>query len=368
MLYGDGSFTAINTLNDYIMYGSSQHLNIHISFTRGTTWLYSITPALYQSCFIAPFVLCPSSPGTIYAGERGVFKSTTGGQYWTDTNGGLPLNGNPILSLAVAYDDPDRAYAATVPAGSKRAEVFKTTTGGDSWENITRDLPDRYYPDLQVSPHDNDVVYVTLSGFGSSHLYRTEDGGETWDDIGEGLPDIPTSAVIIDPEVPEHVYVGNDLGVYVSTDYGESWMAFQENLPTAVMVMDLSISPSDRKIRAVTHGNGVYERSLLTPTSVPDAGPPVITAFRLFPNYPNPFNPETRIAFALPKPSYVIVRVYNVLGQTIRTLTANGYPAGHHAVSWSGRDDAGNLVPGGTYIYKLQAGDFTETRKMVFVR
>ena len=102
----------------------------------------------------------------------------------------------------------------------------------------------RFFVDLVVSPVDDQIVYLTLSGFGTSHLYWSDNGGGAWINIGAGLPDVPTQAVIVDPDNPDHLYVGNDLGVYVSVDHGLNWHTFGEGLPTAVMVMDLSISPS----------------------------------------------------------------------------------------------------------------------------
>jgi len=101
-----------------------------------------------------------------------------------------------------------------------------------------------------------------LSGFGTSHLFKSVDRGASWNDIGSDLPDIPTSAVIVDPEIPDHVFVGNDLGVYFSMNAGSTWAMVPGGLPEAVIVKDLSISTVNRKLRAATHGNGVYEIEL----------------------------------------------------------------------------------------------------------
>jgi len=370
VLGGDGAFTGINTENDSIMYGSSQNLNLYRSSDRGNTW-YNIAGQFKDRpvCFIAPYVLSPSHPWILYAGKDLIYRSEDDGENWTPTNEDRALNYYAILSIGVSHTNPDVVYAATVPTTYHRAEVFASTDGGDNWTNMTGSLPDRYYVDLQVSPHDDRVVYATLSGFGSSHLFRTEDGGESWLDIGNGLPDVPTPAVIIDPEDYNHIYVGNDLGVYVSTDYGESWTEFKEGMPTAVLVMDLSISPSNRKLRAVTHGNGVFERTLLASTSVPDDGSTdrIVTA-ELHQNYPNPFNPSTQIAFTLSKPSYVTLKIYNTKGQMIRTLIANGYPAGRFTVQWAGKDNHGRPVPGGVYMVRLKTNHYTLTKKMTLIR
>jgi len=177
----------------------------------------------------------------------------------------LPLNDLPVVALSVSQTNYDVVYAATAPyvPNSTRPEVFKTRDGGLTWENITLNLPDRYIVDLVTAPKNGDIVYAALSGFGSSHLFRLSGNSSLWEDIGVGLPDLPTNAAAIDPEDPKNIYIGNDLGVWVSIDYGITWSSFNDGLPEAVLVMDLSIQDSGRKIRAVTHGNGVYERSLL---------------------------------------------------------------------------------------------------------
>ena len=167
--------------------------------------------------------------------------------------------------MAVSAQNPDTVYAATAPylPDEIKPYVFMTGDGGQTWQNITFNLPDRYVVDLVVAPKNGNIVYAALSGFGTPHLYRRSGDASLWEDISRGLPDLPTSAVVVDPEDPKNIYAGNDLGVWVSTDYGSTWSSFSGSLPEAVLVMDFSVSESDRKIRAVTHGSGVWERSLL---------------------------------------------------------------------------------------------------------
>ena len=88
----------------------------------------------------------------------------------------------------------------------------------------------------------------------------------------------------------------------------------------------------------------------------------------LLQNYPNPFNPTTQIAFNIPEASTVTIRVYNMLGQVVRTLTDGYMQAGLHTVEWDATGDNGSHLPSGLYIYRLQAGSYVEIRKMTLMR
>jgi len=90
--------------------------------------------------------------------------------------------------------------------------------------------------------------------------------------------------------------------------------------------------------------------------------------FALSQNYPNPFNPTTSIAFALPEATHVEIAVFNIVGQRIATIAQADYPAGEHSVVWNGRDDDGRTVSSGVYFYRIKAGDFVDSKKMVLMK
>lgn len=91
-------------------------------------------------------------------------------------------------------------------------------------------------------------------------------------------------------------------------------------------------------------------------------------AFLLLPNYPNPFNPETTLRYQLPEAGQVQLKIYNALGQVVRTLVDGLQPAGAQQVVWDGRDEGGQDVAGGVYLYRLEAGDRVQTRLMLLAR
>ena len=97
--------------------------------------------------------------------------------------------------------------------------------------------------------------------------------------------------------------------------------------------------------------------------AVKEGNPNLPTSFELAQNYPNPFNPTTKIEFALPQSSRVSLTVFNILGQTVDVLLDRDLPAGYHEVDWN----AGRYASG-VYFYRLQAGNFVETRKMLLLK
>jgi len=90
--------------------------------------------------------------------------------------------------------------------------------------------------------------------------------------------------------------------------------------------------------------------------------------YNLYQNFPNPFNPETRIDFQLPKGSEVTLKIYNILGQEIKTLVSEEKEAGYYSILWNGENNYGIKVSSGIYIYQIRAGDFIKSRKMVYIR
>ena len=104
-----------------------------------------------------------------------------------------------------------------------------------------------------------------------------------------------------------------------------------------------------------------------TPTNPPTGAGPA-SSNGLSQNYPNPFNPQTTISFSLAAREHVTLRVYNVAGELVRTLVNDPRSSGAHTVTWDGHDDAGTGVSSGVYFYKLVAGTFSQTRKMVLMK
>jgi len=96
------------------------------------------------------------------------------------------------------------------------------------------------------------------------------------------------------------------------------------------------------------------------------------TTFSLYQNYPNPFNPETVIRYRIPHLDHtkvsVELKIYNLLGDEVRTLVQKDQEAGYYSAKWDGKNNHGEVVSAGTYIYQLRAGNFIKTNKMLLLR
>ncbi|MBL8008895.1 MAG: T9SS type A sorting domain-containing protein, partial [Ignavibacteria bacterium] len=92
------------------------------------------------------------------------------------------------------------------------------------------------------------------------------------------------------------------------------------------------------------------------------------TDFALSQNYPNPFNPSTTIRYDIAKESKVVLKVYNMLGQEVTTLVNTTKGQGRYEIRWNGKNQFGNTVASGVYLYRLEAGNVVKTKKMLFIK
>lgn len=304
---GDGAANAIDYTDDNIQYGSYQYGNFYQSTDGGVSfWDYIFGPT-GASAFVAPFLIAPDhevvadNAEVLFTGDTRLWRSDNLGASFYKPNPEQADTGNVLMAIGAGYDGTDTIYFSTAGVAG-RADMFRSTNGGETLTCITNGLPDRYYRDIAVHPLNADIVYVTLSGFGSGHIYRSDNGGNTWTDISTALPDIPFHTIVIDPAFPDVVYAGGDMGVYVSDNGGETWNIYGTGMPAAVLVFDLAISPSDEKLIAYTHGNGAYRIPLWREENVSVANSTGIDCAV----YPTVTNGPLHISFDPPAGNYRI--------------------------------------------------------------
>ena len=134
-----------------------------------------------------------------------------------------------------------------------------------------------------------------------------------------------------------------------------------------VVVDMISGRPVDGYIAIGTHGNGTYSANFET-NELSLGKSSIADQFELTQNYPNPFNPATQIPFTIKTSGTVSIKVFDLQGREIITLFDGIKPAGSHIVSWKGKDQSGNLMPSGVYIYQVNSNGFSKSKKMHLIK
>lgn len=287
------------------------------------------------------YSLSINAEGDIFAGTSdGVFRSTNHGDEWVHT----ALSNIHVEALAI--DTKDQIFAGT-PNG-----VYRSSENGESWSRLG--LSNVSVTVIAFTP--NGDLFVGTSGGG---IYRSNDGGETWVESNEGILNRFVWSFAVNAE--GDIYAGTEEGLYHSTDRGDSWKEFINGL-TYTYVRSLCVSDGGQQIYAGTWGGGVF-RYGETATTIKESSKKIPYSFVLQQNYPNPFNPLTTISFSLPYASFVDLSVYNSNGQKIATLAREFRGAGHHSATWNASG-----FNSGIYLYRLDTGKYTETRKCVLLK
>ena len=148
------------------------------------------------------------------------------------------------------------------------------------------------------------------------------------------------------------------------TGAGNFYYASSINGNVLFMAFNISMLPVDQQ--EILFGNFATWAGI--PVGIEDDYVSLPKAFALHQNYPNPFNPTTNIEFAVPEVADVKIIVYNLLGQKIIDLANKAYQPGHYQVIWNGKDVSGCDVSSGVYFYRMTAGNFTKTSKMIYLK
>ena len=239
--------------------------------------------------------------------------------------------------------------------------VFRTTDGGNAWVKMTSFNPPLGGPsrDLMFTTPDSGWVVGGISGFQT--VSRTTDGGQTWEYSGQQGGSSLREVQMLNSQVGW--FVGSvNLPPYIActVDGGDTWI---EQDPVPENFGFESISIIDESLGWVVGSSGAIYKTTNGGTAWVSPGPGLPDQFMLAQNYPNPFNAQTRLTFTVRNPQSIVLQVYDLLGREVAKLVNGKREAGVHNVTW---DAAG--LPSGVYFYRLQAGGFVETRKLVLLR
>jgi choice-of-anchor A domain-containing protein/uncharacterized repeat protein (TIGR01451 family) len=319
--------------------------------------------------------------GNIFAGtEQGLFFSSNNGSTWQLTS----LSGSDVR--AIAKDNAGNLYAGLFGQG-----IFKSTNNGLNWTLLNNGLTSLAVHSIVVTP-SNEIFVGTFGG----GVYSSNDGGANWNQKPIGYNFVWALAAAPNGNLYAGTY-GN--GVYRSTDNGNTWVksnsypanfvyalsvdgsgnlyassweagVFATNTSSSTWqpiglggfgVSSVLVNSMNNSVIAGT-SNGAVFKLIDSPLSV-NGSSEIPNTFSLEQNYPNPFNPSTTIEFSLANKEQVTLRIYNALGELVETLINENLEAGNYKINFNGSN-----LTSGMYIYHIQAGSFSASKKMMLVK
>jgi photosystem II stability/assembly factor-like uncharacterized protein len=289
--------------------------------------------------------------GFLYAGGfQKVYISTNNGGHWNYVTNGITNR----WVFAVAVNQSNHIFAGTYGGG-----MYRSTNYGNTFVAINNGIEDYWIYSLALDSFGN-IFAGNRAG-----IYRSTNNGDNWIHLTNGINNPGTvHALITDKD--QNIFAGADEGLYFSSDDGNSWILIDDGLQ-GNFIISLSID-SLGQIYAGTY-DGVFK--LVNEIPVIVVGVQVVSEFSLSQNYPNPFNPVTKIKYSIPSVTLrqaqsdiiVTLKVYDILGREVSILVNEEKPAGEYEVDFN----AANL-PSGIYFYQINAGGYSETKKMVLLK
>ena len=219
----------------------------------------------WRSGWYTPFIISHLDTSTHLVGGNHLIRSTDRGETWTAISPDLsdqpqgPRGVVPFGTITMVAESHLRE--GLIYVGTEGGSVWKTEDGGGEWRRIGPDLPRKWVSRVVASTHQPGRVFLSQTGFReddfSTYLFRSDDFGESWTSLAGNLPPESVNVIQEDPLFSDVLYVGTDLGVYVSGDGGGSWYSLSPQLPSTP-VHDLEVHPRDGELVIGTHGRSAF--------------------------------------------------------------------------------------------------------------
>jgi PKD repeat protein len=258
LLGADGTGAAIDYTNDNILYASFQGGAWQRS-TNGGFSFDDLTGVIPESgSWETPFEIHPNDPSILFAAYENVWKYENGS--WTAISD-FSFN-TTLRTMRVAPSDPDVIMVGTL------STLYRTEDGGDTWDIVSAGFPGPSISAIEIDPNNSDRIWVGFSGYSEGNkIYYSEDGGESWENRSYNLPNVPVNCVHYLNGSEDELYVGNDIGVFYNFGSLETWNPFDEGLPN-VIVNQIAFHYPTQKIVLATYGRGIWTNDFINTTEL----------------------------------------------------------------------------------------------------
>ncbi|HEY5124404.1 MAG TPA: T9SS type A sorting domain-containing protein [Ignavibacteria bacterium] len=319
-------------INGSNIFAGTQNNSIYLSTNNGSTWnALSGGPSDVRSFLI--------NGSNIFAGTNnsGVYLSTNNGMNWNALAG----SPNGVMCFSI---DGSNIFAA---AGG----VCLSTNNGVNW-NYLPGSPSAF--GLAIN---GTYIFANTNGMTSEVYLSTNNGVNWWQTASLGL----YVAVPIITFSGNNLFAGTSNGVYLTQNYGLSWIEKNQGFGTIPFVSSLLVA--NNYIFAGTNNQSVWRRNLTEIIGIQNISTEIPKSFKLEQNYPNPFNPTTKIKFDIPKVSNIKLTIYDIIGKEISILVNEKVSPGSYEVEFNGEK-----YSSGIYFYRLETPDFVQTNKIILLK
>lgn len=265
ILGGDGGYVAVNRDNTDILYAENTGKSLQRSLNGGATFASihaGVTEGGGNFQFIHPFAMDPTNSDRMWYGGAFAWRSNNQGTSWTRVSNSFAAR---IASWAISPSNSNWVYAGmqnlpVTPTASGRiyrTDAATTLTGPVTW--ASGQPRQGYVSSVTVDPNNPLITYATYSTYNAAphigHVFKSVDGALTWSRIDLTLPDMPVHSIVVHPTDADTLYIGTDLGVFVTTDGGAIWL--RENAGFANVVTE-HLEINNGKLFAFTHGRSLF--------------------------------------------------------------------------------------------------------------
>jgi photosystem II stability/assembly factor-like uncharacterized protein len=276
-----------------------------------------------------------------------IYHTTNSGGAWTTRNS--PSQGDYLYSIC--FVDENNGWCSGYNWYQPfRGIILHTTNGGLIWEYQLEDTNSNNIQSMQMWDSQQGIGVGTAGG-----IYKTTDGGSSWSKMQ--VQNAPQLSSVMYENQYRIWAAGADGYIICSLDGGANW-----SIDTTLAGYDLNdVFVYQNQKYVVTEDGMVFYN--FDPTFIENPDAPIPAAYSLYQAYPNPFNLTTTIAFSIAEPLYVKLTVYDLLGREIRIISEGEKPAGNYNILFNGSE-----LSSGVYFYRLQAGDYSLTKRMVLLK
>jgi hypothetical protein len=318
------------------LFAGTHDSGVYYSSNNGNNWVHT-SLSYYNIISLA------INGSNIYAGvtditllPMGVFKSSDFGLNWSQTS----LNDKVIYTFSFLGD--------TILAGTFSNGILYSTNNGNNWHQFSF----ASYPVISLSSYGNRI----FAGTNMNGVFRSTNHGINWAQTSLNNQLINTLSIN-----GNNIIAGTYFsGIYLSTNNGNNWTLRNEGFN---QVPDInSFCFSDNYLFIGTNFN-VWKRPLNEIIGVKVLSSNVPVYYSLNQNYPNPFNPTTNIRYQIKSSNFVSLKIYDIVGKEVAILVSEKQNPGVYEIDWNASE-----YSSGVYFYRLEAGDYSQTKKMILLK